>query len=327
MARKLRIEYEGAMYHVINRGNYRSNVFGTDGAKEAFETCLWEAAGKASWRVHAYVIMRNHYHLALETPKGNLVEGMKWLQATYANRFNRFRREQGHVFQGRYRALLVEDLRGLGAVGHYIHLNPVRAGVVPIEKLATYQHGSYAYLQVRPAKRPKDLSFEAVLSAAGGLKDAPAGRQSYRDYLEWLSANDTAKRELAFESMSKGWVLGSRQFKVALIEDHKQQLVKHALGEVESSEVREILWAATLQACFRRLKKSSEDIMADRKAADWKVAVAAHLKQKTTATNPWLATALRMGAPAGVSRYVTELKNGTRPNAAVQLARISNITV
>ena len=88
MARKLRIEYEGALYHVINRGNYRADIFASDGAREAFEECLWEACEKTGWRVHAYVIMRNHYHVALETPNGDLVAGMKWLQATFANRFN-----------------------------------------------------------------------------------------------------------------------------------------------------------------------------------------------------------------------------------------------
>src|SRR3954468_7057421 len=124
MARKLRLEYEGALYHVINRGNYRTAIFGTKGARAAFLKCLGEACVKSKWVVHAYVLMSNHYHLALETPEGNLVEGMRWLQSTFANRFNRYRGERGHVFQGRYKALLVEDSEGLGAVAHYIHLNP-----------------------------------------------------------------------------------------------------------------------------------------------------------------------------------------------------------
>ncbi|MBK8475737.1 MAG: transposase [Opitutaceae bacterium] len=91
MPRKLRLEFPGACYHVINRGNYRADVFATEGAKSAFEACLFEACEKSAWKLHAFVIMTNHYHLALETPDGNLVAGMQWLQATFANRFNQVR--------------------------------------------------------------------------------------------------------------------------------------------------------------------------------------------------------------------------------------------
>lgn len=110
MARKLRIQYPGAIYHVINRGNYRRDVFESAGAAEAFLRVLIEATALYSWRVHAYVVMRNHFHLALDTPQPNLVEGMHWLQSTLATRFNRLRRESGHLFQGRYQAFLVEKM-------------------------------------------------------------------------------------------------------------------------------------------------------------------------------------------------------------------------
>ena len=89
MARKLRIQFENAIYHVINRGNYRQDVFDSVGAAMAFESALAEASEIFEWRLHAYVIMRNHFHLALETPRANLVEGMHWLSGTYATRFNR----------------------------------------------------------------------------------------------------------------------------------------------------------------------------------------------------------------------------------------------
>ncbi len=105
MARKLRLEFPGACYHVINRGNYRADIFHTEGAKSAFEGALVQACAKSGWHLHAFVIMRNHFHLALETPDGNLVTGMQWLQATFANRFNKLRGARGHLFQGRYKAL------------------------------------------------------------------------------------------------------------------------------------------------------------------------------------------------------------------------------
>lgn len=89
MARKLRIQYPGAMYHVINRGNYRRDLFFNPAEARAFLDTVREAKDRLGWRVHAYALMRNHYHLALETPEPNLAEGMHWLQGTWANRFNR----------------------------------------------------------------------------------------------------------------------------------------------------------------------------------------------------------------------------------------------
>ena len=142
MARKLRLQYEGAVYHVINRGNYRRDVFETADKAKAFEECLFEAGERMGWRLHAYVLMRNHYHLALETPQANLVEGMHWMQSTFATRFNRFRQERGHLFQGRYQSLVVEPGDALRRVVDYIHLNSVRAGLVTGEQLVDFRWSS-----------------------------------------------------------------------------------------------------------------------------------------------------------------------------------------
>jgi putative transposase len=139
MARKLRIEYPGAIYHVINRGNYRSDVFDLAGAAQAFGTALSEASTRYGWRVGAYVVMRNHYHLARQTPEPNLSIGMQWLQTTFATRFNRLRGENGHLFQGRYRAFVLENSGVWARVADYIHLNPVRAGIVPMEYAAQFR--------------------------------------------------------------------------------------------------------------------------------------------------------------------------------------------
>lgn len=135
MARKLRMEEAGGMYHIINRGNYRRWVFEEEGAKVAFEGTLFEACERNGWVLHAFCIMGNHYHLALETPRGNLSEGMRWLQSVYANRFNRFRAESGHLFQGRFKSLGVEDSERLAWLCHYINLNPVRARICPVTDL------------------------------------------------------------------------------------------------------------------------------------------------------------------------------------------------
>lgn len=149
MARKLRLEYPGACYHVINRGNYRRNLFEPEGAAESFEACLFEAAARFGWRLQAFVIMRNHFHLAVETPEPNLGDGMKWLQGTWAMRFNRFRGETGRPFQGRYKALHVEPGHTLAQVAHYIHLNPVRARVLGVERLPEFRWSSLWWLVQR----------------------------------------------------------------------------------------------------------------------------------------------------------------------------------
>jgi putative transposase len=96
--------------------------------RRAFERAVDETCRRFAWRLHAYVIMRNHFHFALETPQPNLSEGMHWLQSTFAIRFNRFRNERGHLFQGRYDAILLEDDTILTRVVHDIHLNPVSFG-------------------------------------------------------------------------------------------------------------------------------------------------------------------------------------------------------
>jgi REP element-mobilizing transposase RayT len=326
MARKLRLEYEGAMYHVINRGNYRAAVFGEEGARRAFMECLGEACEKAGWVVHAYVLMSNHYHLALETPRGNLVEGMRWLQSTFANRFNRYRGENGHVFQGRYKALVVEGSEGLGAVAHYIHLNPVRAKIVPMGRLVEYRASSYAGLMA-PKKRPSWLRVKAFLQAAGELTDTTAGRRKYAQYLAWLAENEPGQKQLKFESMSKGWALGGEAFRLALVKDHRAKLAHPLRQESSTREARELLWTEALQAAMVALSKTAADVERDIKSAPWKVAIATQLKSTSTVSNVWLAERLRMGAPDGVSRYVGEVRRGLRKDAERLIRKIAAIRV
>jgi REP element-mobilizing transposase RayT len=274
MPYKLRLEFPDAIYHVINRGNYRRWLFEDTGAKAAFEACLFSACKRSEWLLHAFVIMSNHFHLALETPRGNLVAGMQWLESTYANRFNRFRNERGHLFQGRYKALLVEPGETLGHVCTYIDLNPVRAGVVSVERLAEHRYSSFWYLR-RPRQRPNELDLSGALAAIGGVSDDVAGWNCYQDYLLWQAAEGPTGKTAAYVSLSNGWALGSDGFKQALVLDHKLAAEARAWECSGAAEVREQRWQAALKVALASLPGALRQSRA--KSAPWKVAIAAHL--------------------------------------------------
>lgn len=305
MPRKRRLEYEGAVYHVISRGNYRAEVFTREATKAAFLKCLDEACGKAGWVVHAWCIMSNHYHLCLQTPRANLVSGMKWLQSTFAIRFNRLRDERGHLFQGRYKALPVAP-EAVGPVCHYIHLNPVRARLVAAAELPSYRWTSVTQW-FQSGKRPPWLELTEALSDAGGLADTSAGRRKYVEFLGWLQEDEPGKKELCFERMSKDWAVGTRAFKKELIKAHGE-MASHRQHRSELRAIAEEFWGERLAGYLRAMKKQPADIQAEPKGAAWKVVIAAAMKQTTTASNPWLAQQLRMGSPFRLSRLVTECR-------------------
>ena len=146
MPRKLRIQYEGAIYHLMNRGDHGEDIFLDDDDRELFLKTLGEASLKTEWQVHAWRLMRNHFHLVLETPKANLVDGMKWLLGTYTIRFNRRHKLFGHLFSGRYKALPVDGSGSgyLKSVCDYVHLNPARAKLIAAKaKLSEFRWSSY----------------------------------------------------------------------------------------------------------------------------------------------------------------------------------------
>lgn len=326
MPRKLRLEFAGACYHVINRGNYRRDVFAPKGAAEAFERCLFEACGKFDWRLHAYVVMRNHYHLALETPEPNLSVGMKWLQGTWAARFNRHRGEAGRPFQGRFKALHVEPGHALAQVAHYIHLNPARARVVKAEEIGEFPWTSLRWFGRKGC--PEFLVGETILAESGGLADTPAGWRNYRGYLAALADERPRKRDEKFGRLSKGWMVGSVEFKQALRKDlallgaNLDQAELRGTGAVR--ELREAGWEKKLQAAARALRINLTRLPA-KKSAPEKVALAAALKTATAASNGWLADRLAMGQPATVSQYVRRFqlaKRAPEPRFAAALAKI-----
>ena len=132
MARQLRIEYEGAIYHVMSRGDRREAIFLNDEDRQLFLKTLEKSCAKAGWLIHAYVLMGNHFHLVVETPQPTLVSGMKWFLGTYTQRFNARHQLRGHLFSGRYKSLLVDGANDyyLRVVCDYVHLRKGRSRVL-----------------------------------------------------------------------------------------------------------------------------------------------------------------------------------------------------
>jgi len=130
MTRPLRIEFAGALYHVTSRGNAQKDIYLNDEDRELCLGVLGEVCKRFNWVIHAYCLMSNHYHLLIETPDGNLSQGMRHFNGVYTQRFNRKHNRVGHVFQGRYKAILVQKESYLLELARYIVLNPVRAQMV-----------------------------------------------------------------------------------------------------------------------------------------------------------------------------------------------------
>ena len=182
MARKPRVEYPGAIYHVMNRGDRREPIFKDDQDRRRFLETLGEACDKTSWQVHAYCLMGNHFHLVVETPKANLVAGMKWFLGTYTSRFNRRHKLFGHLFSGRYKSLIVDGSGDgyLRTVCDYVHLNPIRAKLLPPEEpLQAYRWSSYPEYLKRMGQRVGWLRVDRVLGELGIQRDNTAGRRQF----------------------------------------------------------------------------------------------------------------------------------------------------
>jgi len=292
MPRRRRIQYEGALYHVINRGNYRLPVFGSPGAARAFETTLAEASEMHQWRIHAHVVMRNHFHLALETPRPNLAAGMHWLESTFATRFNRFRSEHGHVFQGRYQSLLIEDPAALFRVINYIHLNPVAAGLVEPRAVADFRWSSLRRLARGP--RPSWLVAEVPLQQLG-LRDTPTDWETYRRYLETLAGDPEEQEHQEFDQLSSGWAIGTIGWKRALARDYAHLQLDVGLSAGGVRELNEARWSDALANALRDSGRTESDLEPTPQPAPWKIEVAATLRREAAAPFGWIARRLKIG--------------------------------
>lgn len=169
MSRPLRLEYAGALYHVTARGNAREDIFRDDEDRAVFVELLGREVGQQCWRLYAYCLMSNHYHLLIETPEPNLGRGMRRLNQVYTQRFNRRHRRVGHVLQGRYKAIVVDQDSYLLELVRYVVLNPVRAKMMKVPE--RWQWSSYC-ATAGLSDTPRWLAAPQVLGHFGGSRAA-----------------------------------------------------------------------------------------------------------------------------------------------------------
>ena len=179
MARPIRLEFPGAIYHVTTRGNGGDDVFLDDQDRLLFLTVLGEVVSRSGWIVHAYVLMDNHYHLLIETPNGNLSRGMRQLNGVYTQRFNSFHGSGGRVFQGRFKAILVEPNGFLLELCRYIVLNPLRLKAV--KNINRYRWSSYR-ATAGEIQAPVWLNTDWVLGHFG--RSSSVAQRKYAEYVE-----------------------------------------------------------------------------------------------------------------------------------------------
>ncbi|MCB1887163.1 MAG: transposase [Rhodocyclaceae bacterium] len=178
MSRPLRLEFCGALYHVTSRGDRREDIYDDDEDRERFLEILGGVVSDFNWVCHAYCLMDNHYHLLIATPDGNLAKGMRQLNGVYTQASNRRHRRGGHLFQGRYKAILVDEDAYLLEVARYVVLNPLRAGMV--SAVEAWPWSSYLAM-LGEAPRPEWLTVDAVLGQFG--KRRATAREKYARFV------------------------------------------------------------------------------------------------------------------------------------------------
>ncbi len=212
MGRPLRIEYPDAFYHITARGNERKNIFKSIKDRERFLGYLESASERYKAIIHTYSLMDNHYHILLQTPAGNLSQIMHHINGAYTNYFNVKRKRSGHLFQGRYKALLVDIDEYAQELSRYIHLNPVRAGMV--EKPEQYKWSSYQYY-INMNKSPNWLCTDFILNLFSKKNSVP--RKQYRKFVE---AMIDVEYESPLKKVFASTILGGRSFINQIRETH-----------------------------------------------------------------------------------------------------------
>jgi putative transposase len=334
MARPLRIEYAGAYYHVMARGNQGQVIFRDDKDRVRFLETLAEACEKTGWRVHAYVLMGNHYHLLLETPEANLVAGMKWLQGAYTQRFNGRHKIRGHLFQGRYKAVVVDgqDPNYLQVVSTYIHLNPARAGLVKAvkEALKRYRWSSYPWYLSRHC--PVWLCRAVVMAS---VRLEPNERSGYAAYInsrvmELGIKAGKAELEEKWKEVRRGWYLGGEKF-LDKLDGWLERAISGRRRESQSGGARRAHDERTAEKLIGQglaaLDWTEVELKSKGLGAMEKVVLAWWLRRTTTVGLRWVSDRLVMGHYTRVTQAMSRAQRQPTRAMKVLMKRLETMQI
>jgi putative transposase len=285
----IRIQFPGALYHIVNRGDRGEAIVHDDIDREQFLTTLTEAVAKTGWRVHAYCLLNNHFHILLETPEPNLVDGMKWFLGTYTARFNRRHASSGHLFSGRYRSQLIDPALPR-AHADTVAFNPERAGLVSTGKSAGFRWSSFPAYQAGGTARPSWLSVDATFRELG-LQDDESGRAGFA---AWYPEKVGVSGSPDWDRLRTGWYVGGTEFRRELLDRLESQRRPSSSGVVWKASAEQQA-EKLIQQRLLELGWADAELARRPKTDVSKVWIARSLRKETTMTVQWIASRLQMG--------------------------------
>jgi REP element-mobilizing transposase RayT len=307
MARPLRIEFEGALYHITSRGNERRSIYRKEADYRKFLTLLSDLPKRYGIITHGYVLMNNHYHLLCETPRANITRGIHYLNSSYTGYFNRKYKRAGHLFQGRYKGLLIEKDNYLLLLSRYIHLNPVRAGLA--ENPEDYKWSSYSEY-IGKSKKKEWVMYEWILSQFD--KDGSKALGFYKEFIE----EGIGLNENPFKELKMGLILGSERF----IEKVKSRIKLKKRREIPESRFfsRIVKYEEIISAIIKRFKISEKEIKEAGKRENLARKICLYLlRTQTDMSNKEIGEKFDIGY-TGVSQAVSRVKREMKKNQRVK---------
>ncbi|MBI5099141.1 MAG: transposase [Nitrospirae bacterium] len=298
MARPLRIEYEGALYHVTARGNERKKIYFTKTDYERFLYYISEAQKKFGIKIICYVLMSNHYHLVIETPEANLSKAMHYINGSYTTYINVKRKRSGHLFQGRYKAIIVDRDNYLLELSRYVHLNPVRAKMV--QNPEEYFYSSYkTFITNNENKILNELQVLEMISEVKGY-----AKQEYKRFVE---AEIGKKNDDPLRNVYGGIILGS----IGFIKETLRKIKDDFIQKEQISHSRALRSECTIEEIFdivsNHYNTGKDDIKKKKDSRVRKIAIYL-IKRNTSATNKEIGKIFGRIHPTTVSKIYERFK-------------------